>query len=180
MFRQSLTHKRINVMNKSLLNTGYILRSSSIMIALISLCLFSPSSASGNTRLDNQPMAEKLDTKAGRSKELYVEPEFRFNTFKSMTVDISVVDLNGYPVSGAIALISNIPEDVLDLYDQRLQQKSLIGVVRSDDSGHIYQNLELSSSVKRVLLELNIQSENNKVIIELDDTRYISHFFQVE
>ena len=72
-------------MNKSLLNTGYILRSSSIMIALISLCLFSPSSASGNTRLDNQPMAEKLDTKAGRSKELYVEPEFRFNTFKSMT-----------------------------------------------------------------------------------------------
>ena len=167
-------------MNKSLLNTGYILRSSSIMIALISLCLFSPSSASGNTRLDNQTMAEKLDTKSGRSKELYVEPEFRFNTFKSMTVDISVVDLNGYPVSGAIALISNIPEDVLDLYDQRLEQKSLIGVVRSDESGHIYQQLELSSSVKRVLLELNIQSENNKVIIELDNTRYISHFFQVE
>jgi hypothetical protein len=167
-------------MNKSLLNTGYILRSSSIMLALISLCLFSSSSASGNTRQDHQPMAEKLDAKAGRSKELYVEPEFRFNTFKSMTVDISVVDLNGYPVSGAIALISNIPEDVLDLYDQRLQQKSLIGVVRSDDSGHIYQNLELSSSVKRVLLELNIKSENNKVIIELDDTQYISHFFQVE
>jgi hypothetical protein len=167
-------------MNKSLLNTGYILRSSSIMLALISLCLFSSSSASGNTRQDHQPMAEKLDAKAGRSKELYVEPEFRFNTFKSMTVDISVVDLNGYPVSGAIALISNIPEDVLDLYDQRFQQKSLIGVVRSDDSGHIYQNLELSSSVKRVLLELNIKSENNKVIIELDDTQYISHFFQVE
>ena len=182
MFRQSLTHKRINVMNKSLLNTGYILRSSIIKLVLISLCLliFLPTSAIGNTTQDHQPMAEKLDAKAGRSKELYVEPEFRFNTFKSMTVDISVVDLNGYPVSGAIALISNIPEDVLDLYDQRLEQKSLIGVVRSDESGHIYQQLELSSSVKRVLLELNIQSENNKVIIELDDTRYISHFFQVE
>ena len=167
-------------MLKSLLNIGYILRSSSIMLALISLCLFLPSSANGNTRQDNQPIAGKLDAKAGRSKELYVEPEFRFNTFKSMIVDISVVDLNGHPVPGAIALISNIPEDVLDLYDQRLQQKSLIGVVRSDESGLIYQKLELSSSVKRVLLELNIQSENNKVIIELDETQYISHFFQVE
>jgi hypothetical protein len=97
-----------------------------------------------------------------------------------MTVDISVVDINGNPVAGAIALISNIPEEVLDLYDQRLEQKSLIGVVRSDEYGRVYQTLELSSSVKRVLLELNIQSENNKVIIELDNTEYISHFFQVE
>jgi hypothetical protein len=169
-------------MNKLLLNKRYILRSITIGLMLITmfLALFLPADANGNTLQDHQPMAGKLDTNAGRSKELYVEPEFRFDTFKLMTVDISVVDLNGNPVAGAIALISNIPEDVLDLYDQRLEQKSLIGVVRSDEYGRVYQTLELSSSVKRVLLELNIQSENNKVIIEVDNTEYISHFFQVE
>jgi len=167
-------------MNKSLLNIGYILRSSNIKLVLISLCLVFSPNTTGNTTQNHQPMAEKLDVNAGRSKELYVEPEFRFDTFVTITVDISVVDSNGNPVADAIALISNIPEDALDLYDQRLEQKSLIGVVRSDASGLIYQTVELSNSVKRVLLELNIQSKNNKVIIELDDTRHISHFFQVK
>ncbi|MFT5813519.1 MAG: hypothetical protein ACI9VT_001271 [Psychroserpens sp.] len=167
-------------MNKLLLNKGYILRPITIGLVLITLCLVLPANTNGNTLQDHQPMAGKLDTNAGRSKELYVEPEFRFDTFKSMTVDISVVDLNGNPIAGAIALISNISEDVLDLYDQRLEQKSLIGVLRSDEYGHVYQTLELSSSVTRVLLELNIQSVNNKVIIEVDNRQYISHFFQVE
>jgi hypothetical protein len=182
MFPASLTHKRINVMKKLLLKTGYIVKSSTITLALTTLCfaLLLPATATGKTTSDYQPSAGKLDANAGRSKELYVAPDFRFDTFKSMTVDISIVDLNGEPVSGAIALISNIPEDVLDLYDQRLEQKALIGIVRSDQYGRVYQALELSSSVKRVLLELKIQSENNKVIIELDDTQYISHFFQVE
>jgi anti-anti-sigma regulatory factor len=167
-------------MNKSLLHKGSILRSTTIGFVLITLCLVLPANTNGNTLGNHQPMAGKLDTNASRSKELYVEPEFRFDTFKSMTVDISVVDLNGNPVAGAIALISNIPKDVSDLYDQRLEQKSLIGIVRSDQYGRVYQTLELSSSVTRVLLELNIQSENNKVIIDIDDTQYISHFFQVE
>jgi hypothetical protein len=167
-------------MNNLLLNKRYISRQTTIGFVLITLFLVLPADANENTLQNHQPMAVKLDTNAGRSKELYVEPEFRFDTFKLMTVDISVVDLNGNPVAGAIALISNIPKDVLDLYDQRLEQKSLIGVVRSDQYGRVYQTLELSSSVKRVLLELNIQSENNKVIIEVDNTEYISHFFQVE
>ena len=169
-------------MNKLLLNTGYIVRSITIKRALLVVCLvlFFPATATGNNTQGHQPDASKLDVNASRSKELYVEPEFGFDTFKSMTLDISVADINGNPVAGAIARILTIPADVLDLYDQRLEQKSLISVVRSDQVGRVYQVLELSNSVTRVLLELNIQSEHNKVIIELDDTQYISHFFQVE
>lgn len=164
-------------MNTFSLKTHARLHSRKSITGLLTLFLALITSffSTANTANDYQ-----LESKASNSKELYIDPAFAFATFKTMTVDVSVVDSDGNPISGGIALISDIPEDVLELSDQRLEQKSLISVVRTDDYGRIYQDVEVSNSVTKILLELNIQSQNNKIIVELDNAPYISHLFEVE
>lgn len=129
---------------------------------------------------DYQPDTTKLDSKAGSSAELYVEKEFNFETYKRVVLDLSVVDLAGNPVSGALLRVSVIDPDIVALTDERLSDKSLVKIARTDQFGRLYQNLELSNSILKVLLELDMHQENNKVIVELDESLHLQHVFSAE
>jgi hypothetical protein len=123
---------------------------------------------------------DKLETKAGKSRDLYVEADFDFQTFQSVTLDFLVLDAQQLPLDGALLSISLVPDDVVDASDQRLQKKSLLAFVRTDEFGRIYQPLELSNSVKKVLIELDIMRPDNKLIIDVTDTQHITHLFTSE
>jgi hypothetical protein len=155
--------------------------SNAICFALkLSLTLLVLVGGMANAADDYQLGEGQLNSKASNSRELNVAPHFTFETFRTMTIDITVVNSAGAPLSGVIALISDVPKDVTDLADQRLEKKALVSVVRTDDYGRVYQDIEVSNSISKILLELNIQSENNKVIIALNDKQHISHFFEID
>ena len=126
------------------------------------------------------PDAQKLATKASRSKDLYVEPDFDFKTFNTYTLELSVTDQDQQPAPSVILRVFSTDDENIQSEDGVPAQKSLLGIVRTDQYGSVYQPIEISQSVKQVLLELNSQSPDNQVLIKLTDQEYISHSFTVD
>jgi len=127
---------------------------------------------------DYSPDSDKLDLKAGTSTELYVEPAFNFDSFKSVSFDITVTDHLNEPVQGVMLSISVIDEDITNFDDPLLQNKSLLTKVFTDANGQIYVTLEMSRSVGKVLLELHSLGLENDVIMPIDDSGTVIHHFQ--
>lgn len=144
---------------------------------VLALLLALPLADFANSTTSPSANLDKLDNKASRSTQLYVEPEFNFRTYQSILLDLSVVNTQSMPIHQALLSISAIPTEVNELSDERLVKKSLLGSVRTDGFGRVYQTLEISNSVSKVLIELNAQGVNNKVIIDLANTDHISHVF---
>ena len=126
------------------------------------------------------PDAQKLNTKASQSKDLYVEPDFNFKTFNTYTLELFVSDQNEQPAQGVILRVFSTNDENIQSEDGVPAQKSLLGIVRTDQYGSVYQTIEISQSVKQVLLELNSQSPDNQVLIKLNDQEFISHSFTVD
>lgn len=127
-----------------------------------------------------QPDTQRLVTKAAQSKDLYVEPDFNFQTFSTYILELSVNDQNGQPASGVILRIFSTDAENVQSKDSLGAPKSLLGIVRTDQYGSVYQTIEISRSVKQILLELNTQSPDNQVLIKLAGQEYISHTFAVD
>jgi len=132
---------------------------------------------SEETNVDYTPDPNKLVTTATASSELYAEATFNFDSFKSVTFDISATDNLNQPLSAAMLLISVIDPDITALDDPRLQSKSLLTKVFTDTNGQIYVTLEMAQSVDKILLELNTLGLENDVIVSLDDTGVIRYNF---
>ena len=128
--------------------------------------------------VDYTPEPSKLLTKAETSTELYVEPTFSFDSYKSVSFDVSVTDNLNQPVNGVMLSISFIDMDVIEFDDPRLQDKSLLTKVFTNANGQIYITLEMAQSVSKFLLELNTLGVENDVIVTLDDTGTIVHSFK--
>jgi hypothetical protein len=126
------------------------------------------------------PDTQKLSTKAAQSKDLYVEPDFNFQTFSTYTLELSVNGQDGQPAEGVIMRIFSTGDEHALSENEVVSQKSLLGIVRTDQYGSVYQTIEISKSVKQVLLELNSKSPDNQVLIQLADQEYISHAFAVD
>ena len=126
------------------------------------------------------PDISKLVTKASQSKDLYVEPDFNFQTFNTYTLELYVNDQDGEPAQGVILRIFST-EDENKLPEEGVaSQKSLLAIVRTDQYGGVYQTLEISESVNQILLELSSHSPDNQVLIKLADQEYISHAFKLD
>ena len=128
---------------------------------------------------DHDADTTKLITKAKRSTDLYVEPAFNFESHRTYTLDFSVTDKDGEPLSGVILLISSIPDDVEDVDDEALLDKSLMSILRTDQYGRVYQQVEAAKIYTNLLVELNMQTEGNKVIVDASETDYVSHHFML-
>jgi len=133
---------------------------------------------SEETSVDYTPDPNKLVITAKASSELYAEATFNFDSFKSVTFDISATDNLSQPLSAAMLLISVIDPDITAFDDPRLQDKSLLTKVFTDANGQIYITLEMAQSVDKVLLELNTLGLENDVIVVLDDTSAITYNFE--
>jgi len=128
--------------------------------------------------VDYSPDSDKLVDKAETSTELYVEPEFNFDSYKSVSFDISVTDHLNQPVPDVMLSISVIDAQITSFDDPLLQDKSLLTKVFTDANGQIYVTLEMSRSVSKVLLELHTLGVENDVIKPVDDSGLVIHLFQ--
>jgi hypothetical protein len=126
------------------------------------------------------PDRGKLATKANQSKDLYVEPDFNFQTFNTYTLELNVNDYEGQPLEGAILRIFSFDGENGKLEDIQPANMSMLGIVRADSYGSVYQTIEISQSVKHILLELHNKSANNQVVIKLAGKEYISHTFNLD
>ncbi|MCF2950428.1 hypothetical protein L0668_20125 [Paraglaciecola aquimarina] len=140
------------------------------------LCLISCMSfANQNYDADIQ----KLQNKASKSSDLYVEPEFNFKTYKSITLDIVVTNEFGDPSANVIMRISSLPVGDNIGTDELWAKKSVISLVRTDQFGRVFRQIEVSNSVNSLLLELHQQTANNIVELNLPDSLYVSHTFEI-
>jgi len=164
-----------------------------ILIIFIIMCLFACGGGGGSKEtpvkipedtttdsgddIDYTPDPKKLQNTAKTSSELYVEETFNFDSFKSVTFDISASDSLDKPIIGAMLLVSVIDPEITAYDDPLIQDKSLLTKVFTDTNGQIYISLEMANSVDKILLELNALGLTNDVIIELDDTNVITYSF---
>jgi hypothetical protein len=128
--------------------------------------------------LDYQPDADKLSHGAETSSDLYVEPDFDFNSTKVVTFDVSAADFNDSPLSNRLLAISLIDNGIMDFADQRLQDKSIIAIVKTDTTGRVYLSIEMPISAQKVLLELKEIGLENKVMFALTDGEPVIHHFK--
>jgi len=131
-----------------------------------------------DTSGDYSPDSDKLVNKAEASTELYVEPEFNFDSYKSVSFDISVTDHLNQPTPDVMLSISVIDAEITSFDDPLLQDKSLLIKLFTDANGQIYVTLEMPRSVSKVLLELHTLGVENDVIMPIDDSGIVIHHFQ--
>lgn len=124
---------------------------------------------SDTTSVDYAPDDMKLEQAASKSEELYVEPEFQFDTFKSVTLDVLLTNNDGQPMVNTLIFVSAIDQNITELDDPELANKSLITVLKTDESGAVYRQLEMSQSVTKVLFEINAIGTNNEYIQDIGD-----------
>ena len=127
---------------------------------------------------DYTPDATALDSSANKSTDLYVETDFTFDTYKVVTLDISATDPNGNALGNTLMFISVIDNEITELDDERLQNKELLSVAKTDENGSMYRQVEIASTVTKLLIELNTLGIENEVIVTINADNYVSYQFK--
>lgn len=127
---------------------------------------------------DYSPDETGLDTEANNSEQLYVQPDFTFDTHKVITLDISAVNNDGMALGNALMFISVVEDDISELTDERLQQKALLTVARTNANGEVLREVETANTVTKLLIELNTVGIENEVLVTLAEDNYVSYQFR--
>ncbi|MGJ8680768.1 hypothetical protein [Paraglaciecola sp.] len=153
-----------------------------LKVILLTLLLGVGTSAYANQ--DYQANIQKLNIKANKTKELFVAPNFNFNTYKTLTLDILVLDETGLPRSNKLLLVSSVPTIAAADENQDIEktyaQKSVISLARTDEFGRVYKQIEVSNLLTSILIELNEKTSNNRVLLALPDSLHVSHTFEIK
>ena len=123
------------------------------------------------------PDENRLETKASRSTQLYVDPAFEFATHKSLTLDISARSDTGEPYRHVMIFVYQVASGIEALDDDRLQQKSLLTILKTDDTGKVFQALEVAQQVDNLLLELRVVGVDNQILANFEYTDTVELFF---
>ncbi len=172
-----------NLTNTSILNTRtWWSQSSYVKISLLalSLCFGVTTKAEQNYQSDIQ----KLNTKANRTKDLFVDPNFNFDTYKTLTLDIQVLDISGKPSANKLLRISSIPAIEADNENQDIEknyvQRSVISLAKTDNFGKVYKQIEVSNLLTSILIELNEKTPNNRILLNVPVSLHVSHTFEIK
>ena len=106
-----------------------------------------------------------------------------FDTYKTLTIDIQVLDNSGQPSANKLLRISSIPAIEANNESQDLEknyaQKSVISLAKTDNYGKVYKQVEVSNLLTSILIELNEKTSNNRVLLTLPDSLHVSHTFEI-
>ncbi|MBL4900536.1 MAG: hypothetical protein JKX76_13045 [Colwellia sp.] len=127
---------------------------------------------------DYTPDSAKLAIMAQSSIDLYVEPNFNFNSHQKVIFNINVTNSEGEPMTNKVLSISSIYHEVEAYDDPRLQEKALLAMTKTDNDGQVYLTLEIPQSISNILLELNAVGIENEVIRLIDDSGVVMYHFQ--
>lgn len=145
------------------------------IFTLFTLVIWSNTNAFAQDK-DYQPDKKRLDSKASRSTNLYVEPEFSFDTNKMITLDIQAIDDKGVPLGKHLVFISGreIHED--DSPDM-LPNYSLLGIELTDEAGNIYKQMEISSEIDELEIKVQAVGIKDRINVNLSEVNHIQHIF---
>ncbi|WNC70665.1 hypothetical protein RGQ13_11045 [Thalassotalea psychrophila] len=122
--------------------------------------------------IDHSPSPEKLTSTAETSNDLYVDADFNFQSFRTITLDIHVQSYAGDNIGNSLLYVSSIDTDITELDDSRLNTKSLITVSKTDNNGQTLIKLETPQIVNNLLIEINSLGVNNKHIVDISQQDY--------
>ena len=128
--------------------------------------------------VDYTPDAAALNSEANKSTQLYVEPDFTFDTHKRLTLDISATGARGQVLSDTLVTVSVVDSDITALDDERLQNKALLMVAKTDGNGELYRQVEIASSQQKLRIELNALGIENEVLAAIANDNYVSYQFR--
>ncbi|WNC70195.1 hypothetical protein RI845_08650 [Thalassotalea nanhaiensis] len=131
-----------------------------------------PPQSETQASIDHSPNPEKLATVAETANDLYVEEDFDFQSFRTVTIDIHVQSYAGDNIDNALLYVSSIPDDIMELDDSRLMTKSLIAVSKTDNNGQTLITLEVPQIVNNLLIEVNSLGVDNKHIVDISQQDY--------
>lgn len=129
------------------------------------------------TTQEYAPDPAKLTLAAQTSDELYVAERFTFSHYQMVSVDITTADSNGNPLVHQMLAVSVIDDEIEAYDDPRLQEKRLLTYLKTDSQGRITRDIEMPTSVNKVLLELNAVGVDNDVITTINAMGAIEHHF---
>lgn len=74
--------------------------------------------------------------------------------------------------------ISVADSDITALTDERLQQKALLTVARTNTNGEVLREVETANTATKLLIELNTVGIENEVLVTLTDNNYVNYQFK--
>lgn len=114
-----------------------------------------------------EPEIALLYTAAGSSTELYVEPQFNFDTHKTLNIEFQISDVEGKPLNNTMVFLSSIGDEVVALDDPNIANKSLLSVLKTDAAGNITKAIEVNQTVTNLLIEIDSLGIENEHIITI-------------
>lgn len=126
---------------------------------------------------DYEPDPEKLDNKAGNSKQLYIEPDFNFNSHRSVVIDLIALNDEGLPLAQQLIFVSGRAASE-DEASEEPPTYELLSIVVTDESGKVYSTLEVSDDINELSIESQILGVESAVVVDLNDTLTVNHTFQ--
>jgi len=124
-----------------------------------------------------QPAESLLETKADRSNQLYVSPEFNFDNQRRITLDLMAFDDQGDPLINTLVVIKGRASESRYL-DEEPQSYELVSMLRTDDSGAVYREVELADQIDQLQIQVQTVGIENVLHIELIDDDAVYHTFE--
>lgn len=111
--------------------------------------------------------------KASSSKELYVDPDFDFESHSSYTMDVSVQDSQQQPVAGVLLRVYRVAdgEDV-DLNAQ-LEDEALLTIMRTANNGWANRTIEFPQDIENILVLAEYVGIENRKAVKLGGEEHI-------
>lgn len=123
--------------------------------------------------VDYTPDSDKLALEAETSLDLFVETDFNFNSFREIGLDINVQSFEGKYIADSLVYISSLPDGIVELDDERMSERSLIAVTKTDGNGHSLVRFETPQVVNNLLIEIRSLGVNNKHIVDISEQDYL-------
>ena len=106
---------------------------------------------------------EKLVTKAAKSKDLYIEPDFNFQTFNTFTIEWSVNDQDGQLSQGVILRVFSTDNDeTVKSVDGLVTLKTPLGMIRKTSMETFIKKLRYHNLSNRYYLSSIIKAQITK------------------
>jgi hypothetical protein len=124
-----------------------------------------------------EPSAELLTLEAERSTDIYVEETFNFNTYKTVTFDVSATKNDGTPLANTLLFVYAIPSEVQELAELKPEDKDLLFIVKTNSAGLALVTQEVNQNLDSLLLELQTIGIENQIVKKLTEQNLVLHHF---
>lgn len=124
-----------------------------------------------------EPSTELLSQEAERSTDIYVAETFNFNTYKTVTIDVSAATPDGTPLADTLLFVYSIPSEVQELAELKPEDKDLLFIVKTNSAGLALVKQEINQNLDTLLLELQTIGIENQIVTKLTEQNLILHHF---